>query len=464
MVVGQIALLYIVILALALLGLFISSRISSETRFHRRLFLFSFLIRILLVFTVFLVLPKALPDITPYLMVGDEVTYDRVGSEIAQAWQKEYNLLTDIPSPGVTYLYAIIYFIFGHNVLIVRIFNSFIGALIPVFTYMIAKDAYVDDKVAKTSSILISFLPMLLLYSITQLKEVHVIFVLTFVIWGLIKLRRKFNGFLMIIAILACVYLMLLRTPYGLVLLVSAVIYMVISYLQDGRPVKAVACSMFVILLVWLLYARLGYGLLGRGLVDNINVYVFRYRYEVGVSNILYSAFMSWGKIPLIPLYMLVSLLMPYPLWLFFNPIYKVTSFSAFFDLIGAIAWYALIPFSAYGFLSSLKNRNSEKLLLCLISLSIILLLAISGQGLITAGRHKDSVMSFLMIFAGAGIVDYIRGNLNLRLLLLLYAGLLYGSSLLYIYMKFSSGMTQPFMIITGCTFFALAFLTIRGR
>lgn len=461
MIASQIVLLYVITLILALFGLYISSRISSETSYLRKLFLFNFLIRIFLIFTLFLVLPKVLPETIPYLGVGDEFTYDRFGNAIAQAWRKGHNPEVSVPAPGFTYLNAIIFFLFGHNVLIVRIFNSFIGAWIPIFTYMIAKYAYGEDKIAKTSSILVSFLPSLLLHSITQLKEVPIIFTITFVIWMLMEGKKKFNVFLLLAIILACEYLLLLRMHYGLVLLISAVTYMIISYPREESPIKVVLFSMLVILSVWLMYAKLGYGLLGFDLVNNLSNYMFRYKYAVGSSNIFYSAFMSGGKIVLIPLVLMYSLLMPHPLWLFINRSYVVNSFSSWFDLIGAVAWYALIPFSAYGFFSSLKNRNSEKLLLCLFSFSIIFLLAISGQGLTTAGRHKDSIMPFLMIFAGVGIIDYIRGNLNIHLPLLLYAALLYGSSLLYIYMKLSSRMIQPFIIITGCTLAVLVFLTI---
>ena len=452
MIANQIALLYIIILILALFGLYISSRISSETNYLRRLFLSNFLLRVCLV--LFLAV-KIVPVFRRHIM-GDELNYDRIAHLIAQAWQEGYNPGIRGPAPGFIYFSASIYFLFGYNPTIVKIFNSFIGALIPIFVYIIAKHAYGEGKIAKTAATLVSLLPSLLIYSITQLKEIHVIFILTFVIGGLMELRRKFSIVLLIAIALVYIDLMFLRFYYCFPLLISAIIYMIICYSPQDR-IKGVLYGALLLLLVGLTMDRLGYSLFG--LAKQLST-IIQYKYDAPDSNILYPVFSRFGRIALLPISTSYSLLMPNPLWLFFNPYYKIQPISWLF-LIDSIVWYILIPFSAYGFFSSLKNRNNEKLLLCLLSFSIICLSAISGQGLITAGRHKDSVMPFFMIFAGVGIIDYIRGNFNIRLLILLYAALLYGSSLLYIYMKFSSRMIQPFIIITGCTLVALVFLTI---
>lgn len=438
MIVSQIFQLCIIIIVLTLFGLYLSSRtsrISSEARFFRKLFLSSFLLRLLLMFSLYLILIMMLPERNGFISGAnnDESGYDRLGNTIAQAWREGYNPKLYVPAPGFTYLNAIIYFLFGHNVLIVRTFSGFLGALIPILVYMITKYAYGEDKIAKAASIFIAFMPTTLLYSIGHYKEVYVIFTLTFTVWALMKLKRRFNVFLLIAVILTWIYLMSVRFYFGYILLMSATTYLIIGYAPRNQIKVIIIC-----LIACLIIAKLGYKS-SIGFIYNPTDYItFRYENVVGSTNVAYSIFSSGNKIATIPLITLYSFLMPYPLWPFLNS-YYVSTFSSWLFWIGTVAWYTLMPFSVYGFFLTLKNRNSEKFLLFIISLLTILLLSLSGQGVITAGRTKDSIMPFLMIFAGLGIIDYRRGKSNIRHVLWFYAALLYGSSLLYIYMRLPS-------------------------
>ena len=439
MIASQIFQLYIIIIVLTLFGLYLSSRISrisSEAKFFRKLFLFSFLLRILLMFGIYLILIRMLPERNGFISGAnnDESGYDRLGNTIAQAWREGYNPNLYVPAPGFTYLNAIIYFLFGHNVLIVRTFSSFIGALIPIFVYMITKYAYDEDKIAKAASILIAFLPTTLLYSINHYKEVYVIFTLTFTVWALMKLRRRFNVFLLIAVILTWIYLMSMRFYFGYILLMSAITYIIIGYVPRNQLKVTIVCLITCLIIVKLVGHKLSTGFI----YNPIDYIQFRYENVVGSTNVFHSIFSSGNKIATIPLITLYSFLMPYPLWPFLNP-YYVSSFDSWLFWIGAVVWYVLMPFSVYGFFLTLKNRNSEMFLLFLISFLTILLLSFSGQGVITAGRIKDSIMPFLMIFAGVGVIDYKREESNISLFLWIYAALLYGSSFLYLYMRLAS-------------------------
>lgn len=470
---SQITLSFMIIFVFTLLGLYVTSRISRDAEsFLKKLFLFGFLLRVLLVFVTCLVLTIIFPERKGFLTGADndESVYDYVGNTIAQAWQAGCNpRISSVPAPGYVYLNALIYFLFGHNVLIVRIFNSFLGALIPIFVYIIAKHAYGEHKVARVASILISFLPIFLYYSITHLKEIAIIFTLVFTIWGVIELRKQFRVFLAIVTILIAVYLIFLRFFYAYILFIVVITYMIITHHRS--PMKAILYSVLLFCLGGLALGWLGYGFwgvdyVGQQLEFHQSYIFYEYRgHSSGVahSTSFLSVFRGGRKIYFIPLGMLYSLLMPFPLWPFFNPSY-IPVFTSWVEWVGAVVWYALMPFSVYGFFSSFKNRNDKKLLLCLLSLAMILLVAITGQGLLTAGgRHKESIMPFLMIFASVSIVDFKRRKANINLFLLTYAALLHGGFLLYLYIKVSPALST-IMFIGGCICVALVGLDILRK
>ncbi len=437
---------FIAILFLTILGSYISKRLSNnnlESIFFKKIFLISFIFRILLMFAFYFVLEGFFPEHNTFITgsENDEAVYDKNGIEIADAWRKGYSppgyLLGSL---AYNYLNAIIYFLFGHNIFLVRMLGVFVGSLIPILVYKISEYSYNDIRVAKIASILTAFLPVLLLYSVMQLKEVHVIFSSVFIIWGLMKLRTKLNVLLIIAIVFMWIYLIFLRFYYGYIILASSLIYIIIN-----RSVKyrAITIITFVIASIISMILLSNLGLAERfGFIKNVIGYLSFKSEEhyVGTSetNVFYSAVKKGGGILVIPINIIYSFFMPYPLWILCNPRYTIR-FSTWPFLVATIAWYILTPFCIYGFICSFKGKNNEKLFLILIILSTLAMLAMSSQGVITAGRTKDTIMPFLMIFGSLGITRYIKRQTGIQLFVLLYIFLQYGGGLLYIFMRMSS-------------------------
>lgn len=113
--------------------------------------------------------------------------YDTIGWNIAQGLG--YSMESEppyIPSayrpPVYTYLLALIYKIFGHSYLAVKIFQAILGSFTCILTYIIAKKVF-NRFTALMSSLLSAVYPAFLLYSNQILMEVTITFLVVLCVY-----------------------------------------------------------------------------------------------------------------------------------------------------------------------------------------------------------------------------------------------------------------------------------------
>lgn len=86
------------------------------------------------------------------------------------ALENRHGLFSIAAGRGYHHIVALLYTFMGSNILIPRLFNAFLGALLPFFIFDLTLNIFGDKKVARLAFQFSAFLPPLLLYSAVALK------------------------------------------------------------------------------------------------------------------------------------------------------------------------------------------------------------------------------------------------------------------------------------------------------
>ena len=436
------------VLLLWMIGSWIAGRLAGdiqEKRFLRRLFLVAYTAR-LVIALLFLYLMPVLVKNHPYLSYGffgdDGMAYDRIAFRIASGWHAGAGFdLLQIAIPGARgyiLLNAVLYFIFGHQVLVVRFFESFLGALVPVFTYEIAR-RLLPSRWARFAALLTAFYPEQLLYSVVQLKEISVTFAMVTFLWASFRWKEKpsiWGGLWMVISL---IYVLFTRFYYAFPLLAASAV--VLRYMPDympGRPTLQPRRLVSRIAIIGALFLvseyilnqffditlfnpfsspRIEYFLLSQQTVSDESFY----RIFSGAAGIV--------RLALIPAVIVYTFLNPFLLWPLISP-------DPVFTLLAPaiVLWYILLPFLLFSLLSRFRSPGWYPLL-ALITVAL-LLLALSGGGAAATGRLKVSLQPFFFLFATDGLRRFASGDSRLRIMLLLYSGMLMAIVMLYLFVR----------------------------
>ena len=108
---------------------------------------------------------------------------------------------TSVRPPAYPLFLASIFFAFGHNLLIVKIAQALLNALLIVFSYLISREIF-SEKIAKISGILLCFYPPLLVYTGIIGSETLFTLLLTVVIYAIIIGLKKENILILILSAL----------------------------------------------------------------------------------------------------------------------------------------------------------------------------------------------------------------------------------------------------------------------
>ena len=397
---------------LVMLGLLLSSvgiwlaTPGPEGKFLLEVFLVGFLVRVLLAFLIH-------PFSKTLDLEFDAGWYDELGWKIAQVWRSgRLASLTDVlgswhPSPLYIYFNALIYTVLGHNLLAVRVINSFLGTLTGTLTYFIAKRSY-DFKVAKIALVLTTFFPSMIFWSTQNLKDTMVVFLVCLIVWAYLKLRDEdFNPVYFLLLVVCPLALTQVRpaTAIAMVLLPIAAFF-----LSDGRRFqRGIVIGTLLIILVGFLLRYLGYGFLGshqiRNFADLGTLQQLRRLRAVGGSAFGGEADVSTirGLLVSLPESLIAFLLRPWP--------WEARSFWGTATIPEMIGWYFLFLCLLIGLVYAIRTRWRRDFILWGYVIFGTLGAAPQYGNLGTAYRHRVQLLPFYLIFSALGIVLYLSSS-----------------------------------------------------
>ncbi len=432
------------------IGLVITRRVvaSADHSLMTTLFISGFVLRIISSLIVLRVFPLFIHN-HQYLSYGfvndDGILYDQLGHAGALAMQKGLSPLTGYgfgQTSAIAYLLLVsfIYTLVGHELLALQIINSFFGAIVPIFSFVLAQK-FMTQTQASWSAILISFYPEQILYSGSHQKDISIVFAFVVGLWIITKMvqpQSKRQQARNIALLLTCtIYLTLARFYYTPLLGLA----FLLSVNEDGRLRKI---SVRRILQVGLmLFAMIGLMLLllatvvPRG-IENISTPIVAitgfyqaFTENASGSGSFYSIFRFPFNIVLFPVVVLGVLLNPFILWPFISP-------AAFYWVLfpSMLSWYIVLPFVVYGFWVS-RQQSYGKILFYVVAAALFILI-ITGSGLNTAGRSKLPIQPYALMYAVLGMAAFAEGKIWVKWISGTYVTALTGIIVLYVILKLS--------------------------
>ena len=370
------------------------------------------------------------------LLGDDGKLYHLLATRAAEAWDAGRSPLAEFTywraaSAYIT-LHTLVYRVAGPQVLMMSMVNACLGALVPVFVHGIAREL-LSPRRARAVAVLVAFFPDQIVYSSGNLKDISITLAVVASVWALLRLQgaqatgaaRLRAGALLVAA---AGYITLSRFYY-VPLLVAALL--VGRYTLNSRQavralaVRALGVGALALTGLYLIatFAPRLMLLLRDPVAGAAGWYSRLVQTDEGMFSVLLQPPMNTL---LLPLTMLVVLLVPLPVWPFF------TGEAMHYVLLpGALIWYVLLPFVLYGMWSSRLHPAGRVLLV--VTLGGLVILAMTGSGIVTTGRTRLPIQPLMLVQAGLGFVAFAQRRPALRGLTLGYTLAMSSALLLYV-------------------------------
>lgn len=422
----------------------------------QELFYKSFLLRLLGVFVLFHLLSY---DFGEPFVGGDDKVYENIGWNLAQ---DGWNSYVPDKDPAYYYLNAFLYSIFGHNILIVRLFNVLAGALTVVLVHAIFVKIF-GDSVSKRGANYLVFFPDHIFYGSMQLRDTLVLLFIVAIVWQwLITLEnRQFRFQQTLVLTVLCLMLGSLRFLLAGFVSILAVTHLVMK----KRLIEALAIVSVIFILsgLPLLHSESSY--LSEApslLIARMETYFEpdqseklqnrvgeESSFSVAQDSLALQVYSnpSWRNaegLALLAVGYIAFWFLPFPPWMLIT--FENVSDNLIF--IGTMYWYALLPFSLAGIYYSLrdnKNKYRSAFVPILVVLLISLGLVITGSVIGGTSRYRLMIMPFIFMFASLG---FERRRSYWSLLRLLYISLFGLATTIYLYAKYFYKEYPPEMLL----------------
>ena len=208
-------------------------RMRKVRKFEKRLFLIAFVPRVALMLTLYYVFQAVYEDAFGF-EAGDATYYDDLGVFVSELIEKgnfhfydeisRWSNNEDLSDMGYGVYVGLIYFLVGHNVIVVRLIKCALSALTAVLIYRLAKRNF-GEQTARMAGIFVALWANFWYYSSVHLKEVEMTFLgVLFVEQADQMLRsRNFTGWKVVPVLMIAMALFTVRTPLALVALLSMI-------------------------------------------------------------------------------------------------------------------------------------------------------------------------------------------------------------------------------------------------
>jgi 4-amino-4-deoxy-L-arabinose transferase-like glycosyltransferase len=339
---------------------------------------------------------------------GDALAYDEQGNILLRVWRGElsYNLLNGTLAGqtfyGMPYLVASIYAVVGRNMLAVQFVNAVLGALTILPVYLCAQHIFENKRVARTSALLVTFFPSLVLWSAQGLKDAPIIFLLALAMLATLRLCRKLS--LGYIVLLVGAMLGLLSMRFYIFYMVAAAAAGAFVIGQRSITIRSFAQQFIVIICVGLMLVQFGvlrsatqqyetFGSLeaiNRSRLDLTRSAESGFGKDVDVST-------TSGALSAIPLGLLYLLFAPFP--------WQVVNLRQLITLPEMLAWWGSFPLLVLGLWFTLKYRLRPALPILLFTTMLTLGYSIFQGNVGTAYRQRAQLLIFYFMFVAVGYV-----------------------------------------------------------
>ena len=337
-------------------------------------------------------------QLTPGFFAPDQITFQDVGWRTLRFLQGEGARPEQIArgvEVGYFYWNAFLFWIFGSAPLAPKLVNCFLGAWTGLVAYRIGGEL-VGRGGARTSALLVTFFPSLVLWSTQNLRDPAVLLILGLILLNALQLRLRFSFSKVVTTAVLLAALTLLRDYMAVMVTFALVASFLIS--PGQRLVINLALGATFFALAVFAYQRLG---LTSEMLDSASFEMLNaQRQNLAAGGTAFQPDVDISTplrgLQYLPVGITFFLFAPFP--------WQLGSLLSLLTLPEMVVWYLLFPAVIAGAWFLLKERFNrvEPILLFVVITTLIYALVQGNAG--TAYRHRAQVVAFLLIFASVGI------------------------------------------------------------
>ncbi|MDY8136893.1 glycosyltransferase family 39 protein [Aquimarina sp. 2201CG5-10] len=322
-------------------------------------------------------------------MVADALDEGRpISMALAQIWKSE----TDY---GFATIIGFIYYLFGKNILLIKLFNALLASVTVVRIYQISRFLY-DEKRARLAGIIAMLMPSLLWFTGFYLKETTLIFLIVNIAYLTHKIitskeYRVLNALVILIHFGVIFYFRVILAP----IIMTCVILQILLHKTSSRNYKisAISVSMLFVIGSFLVMKELG---MDKHIETAIEASQDQFGNEL--SDTSKKRGVTYAAAIISPLLIAAAIITPFPSLLNF----EAAQIGIYSHFQNEIIRNCLYFFVFLGLFNVYKTRNKSAIFVGSFALIYIMVLAVSGISF--QDRFQILALPFLIIFMADGI------------------------------------------------------------
>ncbi len=363
--------------------------------------------------TAFIVKLMFLVAISNIVLFPDEyLGYHDFSSRIANSLSTKSDI--DVPAVGDSGLYYYVlggvYYVFGNQFLIGRLFNLFTHILTGGVIYLLTKNLF-ENKTATIATILFFSSISINIFSIALLREGLLLFFVVLIFLSFNRLEMKINNIYSPLFILAIIYLLNLTyriRSYFIDIIKISLILSIVFFLKKIYSKMEYKKFYDILMLAAIIFFI---GMTASNMQDPLNKLIGNFNEKIGMFD-NYRNELDYGSTKFyegidtstpskafryLPIGITYAILSPFPT--------HITNFNMLIIFFGeTIPWYGLIIFIIIGTAYAIKNHFTESIPILGYSTILLIVLSLLEGNVGNLLRHSIHFKAFLLIFAAHGI------------------------------------------------------------
>lgn len=323
---------------------------------------------------------------------------------------------------GHLYLPALFYLFLGYrpleqnpvSIFSDKLFNCLIGTLSAITIFYLSKGIF-GKRVAKISSVFVVFFPSLVLWSMTNNRDIINIFLVSLILLSAIRLQKNKKFYYFLFLLVPLLLLISIR-PY---IFYSTVITIVVTFLIlfwiNSKNKFRTLLVFIAIVIIFLNFTSSGQQVKNKASPQAIMQRVYETNQAIlsqkGTMYRIYDdAIFSGNTSVFVKFIWALSkgwfyfMLVPFP--------WSISSIFQLFSYLQMIIWYLLLPFVFVGIAFAVRYKLKDSLVILIYLFIVTSAFALIEGNMGSALRHRDLVSPFYFIFASVGLIKFFKGSI----------------------------------------------------
>lgn len=355
---------------------------------------------------------------------GDDLLYTTKGWSLVCKWEGMFGIrdyiFSAVSSYGInpyTFIIASFYELFGFHPVLAKMINCIIGVLIGWLSYLIGAEIF-DKNTARISLVIVTFYPSLVRWSVANLKDPLIIFLIMLSFYIVIKIVEHKATLLKLILLAGSLAMLCLFSHifyFTLIALIAAIaiLYRLLDLVKLKRiklALVVILCAIFILSAYYMTFVKAKYLIDFLSQCEAKQFYIAKsdsagyYLYTEDFIRGLYNEnrIILWHMIEIIFRNTVYFMLTPFP--------WHMTSPEQMLALPQMPLWYLLLLLSFFSFLRLLLTKKKVFFIIAVFLTMGVTISALVEGNIGAAFRHRDVFTPFFIIF-GASAISMLINN-----------------------------------------------------